>query len=60
MTIRRKFELYGDLRELLLGTGDEELAEAAPTGFYWGIGRDGSGKNKLGLLLMRIRAELRE
>ena len=28
--IRRKFELYDELRELLLGTGEEELAEAAP------------------------------
>ena len=44
----------------MLGTEDEELAEAAPTDVYWGIGRDGTGQNKLGLLLMRIRAELRE
>lgn len=58
--VRRKFELYSELRELLLGTGDEELAEAAPTDFYWGIGRDGTGQNRLGLLLMRIRAELRD
>ena len=60
LAVRRKFELYGELRELLLGTGDEELAEAAPTDFCWGIGRDGTGQNKLGLLLMRIRAELRD
>ena len=42
------------------GTGEEELAEAAPTDFYWGVGRDGTGQNRLGHLLMRIRAELRE
>jgi len=60
LAVRRKFELYGELRELLLATGDEELAEAAPTDFYWGIGRDGTGQNKLGLLLMRIRTELRD
>lgn len=58
--VRRKFELYDELRELLLGTGEEELAEAAPTDFYWGVGRDGTGQNRLGHLLMRIRAELRE
>ncbi len=57
--VRRKFELYTELRALLLATGEEELAEAAPTDYHWGIGRDGSGLNKLGLLLMRIRAELR-
>jgi ribA/ribD-fused uncharacterized protein len=58
--VRRKFEIYDELRELLLGTEEEELAEAAPTDFYWGVGRDGTGQNRLGHLLMRIRAELRE
>ena len=58
-SVRRKFELYPDRRALLLATGEEELAEAAPTDYYWGIGRDGNGQNKLGLLLMRLRAELR-
>jgi ribA/ribD-fused uncharacterized protein len=56
--VRRKFELHARLRELLLATGDEPLEEAAPSDYYWGVGRDGTGQNKLGLLLMRIRAEL--
>jgi ribA/ribD-fused uncharacterized protein len=56
--VRRKLELYPELRALLLATGAEDLAEAAPTDYYWGIGRDGSGQNRLGLLLMRLRAEL--
>ncbi len=47
------------LRELLLSTGDEVLAEAAPNDYYWGVGADGTGQNRLGLLLMRIRSELR-
>jgi ribA/ribD-fused uncharacterized protein len=57
--VRCKFTQHEGLRELLLATGAEDLAEAAPTDYYWGVGRDGSGQNKLGLLLMRIRAELR-
>jgi len=57
--VRRKFELHAELRQLLLSTGDEELQEAAPTDYYWGVGRDGNGQNKLGLILMRLRAELR-
>jgi ribA/ribD-fused uncharacterized protein len=57
--VRAKFEQHGDLRGLLLATGDEDLAEAAPNDYYWGIGQDGSGQNKLGLLLMQIRSELR-
>lgn len=57
--VRQKFELHPELRKLLLSTGDEELQEAAPTDYYWGVGRDGNGQNKLGLILMRLRAELK-
>jgi ribA/ribD-fused uncharacterized protein len=57
--VRRKFELHAALRQLLVSTGDEELQEAAPTDYYWGVGRDGNGQNKLGLILMRLRAELK-
>ena len=57
--VRKKFETHAELRALLLATGDEQLLEAAPADTYWGIGRDGSGLNKLGRILMRIRGELR-
>ena len=57
--VRCKFEQHASLRELLLSTGDEDLAEAAPSDYYWGVGADGTGQNRLGLLLMRIRSELR-
>jgi ribA/ribD-fused uncharacterized protein len=55
-----KFAQHEPLRQLLLSTGDEDFAEAAPNDYYWGVGEDGSGENKLGLLRMRIRAEFRE
>jgi hypothetical protein len=57
--VRRKFELHDALRAMLLATGDEDLVEAVPTDSYWGAGRDGSGLNRMGDILMRIRAELR-
>ncbi len=57
--VRAKFEQHDALRTLLLATGDENLAEAALNDYYWGIGADGTGENRLGLLLMKIRAELR-
>ena len=47
------------LRELLLGTGKRELIEASPYDRYWGEGRDGKGKNRMGKLLMQLRDELR-
>jgi hypothetical protein len=57
--VRRKFELHAELRTLLLSTGDEEIIENAPTDYYWGEGRDGTGLNKLGKILERVRNELR-
>ncbi|GCE23820.1 NADAR family protein [Dictyobacter kobayashii] len=58
--VLRKFESHDDLRALLLATGDEEIIEDAPGDYYWGIGRDGSGKNMLGLILMEVRSLLRQ
>jgi ribA/ribD-fused uncharacterized protein len=57
--VRRKFELHPSLRALLLATGEEELIESVPHDSYWGSGRDGTGQNKLGRIIERIRAELR-
>ena len=50
--VRAKFETHADLREQLLATGDEELVEDTPHDDYCGRGRDGSGKNMLGRILM--------
>jgi hypothetical protein len=35
------------------------LVEASPFDAYWGCGRSGKGKNRLGQLLMQVRAKLR-
>jgi ribA/ribD-fused uncharacterized protein len=57
--VRRKFETHAALRALLLATGNEEIVENAPSDYYWGGGADGSGLNRLGQVLMRVRAEMR-
>jgi predicted NAD-dependent protein-ADP-ribosyltransferase YbiA (DUF1768 family) len=49
---------HDHLRALLLHTGDIHLAQIKPNDGFWGLGRDGSGKNMLGILLMEIRDEL--
>ena len=54
-----KFTQHDFLRELLIGTNDAEIIEASPVDFYWGEGKDGSGKNILGKLLMQLREELK-
>lgn len=56
--IRAKFTQHADLKALLLGTGDAVLVEHTANDSYWGDGGDGSGKNRLGHLLMRLRTEL--
>lgn len=55
-----KFSAHADLRTMLLGTGDEEIIEDAPYDYYWGIGKAGTGKNRLGKILMDVRARLRQ
>ena len=58
--VLKKFETHADLRKILLSTGDEEIVENSPIDYYWGCGKDGSGKNKLGLVLMTVRKLLRD
>ena len=54
-----KFTQHDDLRALLLETGDAKLIEHTDNDAYWGDGGDGSGKNMLGIVLMRVRERLR-
>ncbi|MBU0552606.1 NADAR family protein [Myxococcota bacterium] len=54
--LQAKFDAHPDLKALLLSTGAEPLIEAAQRDAYWGEGHDGRGKNRLGALLMALRA----
>ena len=58
--VRAKFTQHDELRAILLGTGDAKIVEHTENDAYWGDGGDGSGKNMLGQILMRIRAELQD
>ncbi|MFP4134659.1 MAG: NADAR family protein [Halothece sp.] len=55
-----KFLSHEDAQKTLLETGEELLVEDSPRDYYWGIGKDGSGENQLGKMLMEVRAYLRE
>lgn len=57
--LQRKFE-NPRLRELLLSTGKRRLVENSPFDAYWGIGKQGTGKNRLGILLMELREDLKK
>ena len=55
-----KFKQNDKLRSLLLDTEDALLVENSPRDAYWGIGKDGKGKNMLGEDLMFIRSKFRD
>ena len=59
LAVLRKFQTHADIREILLSTGDKLLVENSPIDYYWGCGKDGSGKNRLGQILMEVREILR-
>lgn len=57
--VRVKFQSHPEIQSVLLGTGDQFIVENSPTDYFWGCGRDRSGENHLGRILMQIRAECR-
>ena len=57
--VRGKFMQHGDLRQVLVSTGEAELVEHTDKDRCWADGGDGTGLNLLGKVLMEIRTELR-
>jgi ribA/ribD-fused uncharacterized protein len=58
--VKAKFLQHPQLRSLLLKTGSLPIIEHTTNDSYWGDAGDGSGKNMLGVILMRVREELSE
>jgi len=55
-----KFLSHQDIQTILLNTGNEWLVEDSPRDYYWGCGKDGTGQNHLGRMLMRVRSQIRQ
>ncbi|MGC4042185.1 MAG: NADAR family protein [Armatimonas sp.] len=53
--VMAKFAAHPELAEALKNTGTEPLIEASPRDYYWGEGRTGTGKNRLGEILKEER-----
>ncbi|MCL2092400.1 MAG: NADAR family protein [Micrococcales bacterium] len=56
--VRAKIDQHHDVRQALLSTGDALIVEHTQNDDYWGDGGDGSGKNRLGKILMKVRSEI--
>lgn len=54
-----KFTQHKDLRIMLLKTGDAKLVEHTEHDNFWADGGDGSGRNMLGEMLMKLRLHFR-
>ena len=57
-TMKLKFTENAEMRQKLLGTGDAYLQKSVPDDPFWGVLPDGTGQNRMGQMLMGIRAEL--
>lgn len=50
-----KFTQNKEIQKILLSTGKNIIIEKTIDDYYWGCGKDGSGKNMLGIILMETR-----
>jgi ribA/ribD-fused uncharacterized protein len=50
-----KFTQHPEFCSLLLSTGEDTIVEHTGNDHYWGDAGDGTGKNRLGVLLMELR-----
>ncbi|CAF3907444.1 unnamed protein product, partial [Rotaria sp. Silwood1] len=55
-----KFRQHQKLKQLLLSTGDRMIVEHTTEDSYWGDGGDGSGRNQLGITLIKVRNYLKK
>ena len=58
--ILEKFRQHRDIAYKLIETRNKGIAEATVDEYYWGIGKDKSGKNVIGDILVRVRERIKE
>lgn len=60
LAILTKIEQHKTVKDILLSTGNCTLVEHTRSDAYWVDNGDGTGKNMLGIILMKIRASIKE
>lgn len=55
-----KFIQNPEIKKALIDTGNATLVEHRKADSYWGDGGNGTGKNRLGIILMEVRDYLKE
>lgn len=57
--VLKKFLTHQDIQAILIATDDLLIVENSPTDYYWGCGKDKTGDNHLGKILMSVRQQLK-
>lgn len=55
-----KCRTHAEVAQMLLDSGDMEIAEVSQYDYFWGCGRDMRGNNAFGKMLMGVRDKLRD
>ena len=55
-----KVQMYQEVKDALLATGDKMIIESSQYDYFWGIGRDLRGHNHLGNAWMKIRDKIQQ
>lgn len=58
--VKTKVLQHKEVRNVLINTGNDEIIENSPIDYFWGCGKDKTGQNQMGKILMKIREELRK
>ena len=56
--IKAKIDQHEEVRNALQASGKEEIIENSPEDYFWGSGKDNTGRNELGKIWMEIREEM--
>lgn len=57
--VLKKFLTHQDIQAILIATDDLLIVENSPRDYYWGCGKDKTGDNHLGKILMSVRQQLK-
>ncbi len=57
--VLKKFLTHLDIQAILIATDDLLIVENSPKDYYWGCGKDKTGDNHLGKILMSVRQQLK-
>ncbi len=56
---KAKLDQHEDVKKALIESENKIIIKNHPDDYYWGNGADGSGKNEMGKIWMKLRSEMK-